>query len=132
MKTYTQLINELTLGTKYRAFQARMMRNQANPSQAGIEQAARNLYYAKRHEKKLVDAGDITKSTASDIATKHMDLGGRIELKKQKKQPYRYQQLKKSTKSKEVNDPHGDMANRFVSAVAKIQKDKGDVGIGTK
>jgi hypothetical protein len=24
------------------------------------------------------------------------------------------------------------MANRFVSAVAKIQKDKGDVGIGTK
>ena len=129
MKTFIQYLNELTLGTKFRAFQARIMRNQSNPSEKGIKQAAKNLYYAKRHSNKLVDAGHISKSTAKDIADKHMKLGGRIELEKQVKQPYRHKQAMKNLKSKEHSDPHGDIANRFVDAIKNIQQDKGNQGL---
>ena len=104
MKTYTQLLNELTLGTKIRAQQARLIRTWGNPSQRGIDQSAKNMHRAHKHAKKLIDAGDISPETAKVIYDKHSEIATNKEMKRAKANPYRHQQLIKNVKDDKTRE----------------------------
>jgi len=122
MKTYTQLLNEISLSLARKAEGMRAVRTISNPSEKGINQTAKNAFYADRKAHRLKKSGLVDTGDIAFVNDANRKLGAATELQNlETKSPYRAKQATRSMSDDQVTR---DFSKRVTQAKMRIAKEK--------
>jgi len=118
MKTYTQLINEISLSLARKAEGMRAVRTISNPSQKGINQTAKNAFYGDQKARRLKNSGLVDAGDLKFVNNANRTLGAATELENlDTKSPYRAKQAKRSMSDERATR---DFSRRVTQAKTRI------------
>jgi len=122
MKTFIQLLNEISLSLARKAEGMRAVRTISNPSEKGINQTAKNAFYADRKAHRLKKSGLVDTGDIAFVNDANRTLGAATELQNlETKSPYRAKQAKRSMSDDEATR---DFSRRVTQAKAKFARNR--------